>query len=67
MGFYKKIHKSLFAQNCTQNHVVTCIVIFLAIFQDEMAHQQKMKADKKALEQAKAKAAQKGPMGMNNA
>ena len=26
-----------------------------------------MKADKKALEQAKAKAAQKGPMGMNNA
>ena len=32
-----------------------------------MAHQQKMKADKKALEQAKAKAAQKGPMGMNSA
>ena len=23
MGFYKKIHKSLFAQNCIQNHVVT--------------------------------------------
>ena len=23
MGFYKKIHKSLFTQNCTQNHVVT--------------------------------------------
>ena len=43
------------------------IVIFLAIFQDEVAHQQKMKADKKALEQAKAKAAQKGPMGMNSA
>ena len=32
-----------------------------------MAHQEKMKADKKALEQAKAKAAQKGPMGMSNA
>ncbi|CAH3163683.1 unnamed protein product [Pocillopora meandrina] len=31
--------------------------------EDEVAHQQKMKADKKALEQAKAKAAQKGPMG----
>ena len=43
------------------------IVIFLAIFQDEVAHQEKMKADKKALEQAKAKAAQKGPMGMSNA
>ena len=66
MGHYKKIHKSLFAQNCTQNHVVT-YSNFLAIFQDEVAHQQKMKADKKALEQAKAKAAQKGPMGMNNA
>ena len=66
MGFYKKIHKSLFAQNCTKIMLLP-IVIFLAIFQDEVAHQQKMKADKKALEQAKAKAAQKGPMGMNNA
>ena len=32
-----------------------------------MAHQQKLKADKKALEQAKAKASQKGPMGMLSA
>lgn len=31
--------------------------------EDEVAHKQKLKDEKKALEQAKAKALQKGPMG----
>lgn len=31
--------------------------------QDELAQKQKLKDEKKALEQAKTKAAQKGPMG----
>ena len=31
--------------------------------QDDLAQKQKLKDEKKALEQAKAKAAQKGPMG----
>ena len=33
--------------------------------QDDVAQKQKLKDEKKALEQAKAKAAQKGPMGRN--
>ena len=36
---------------------------FLFSLQDEVAHKQKLKDEKKALEQAKAKALQKGPMG----
>ena len=31
--------------------------------QEDMAHKQKMREDKKKLEEAKARAAQKGPMG----
>lgn len=36
---------------------------FLFSLKDEVAHKQKLKDEKKALEQAKAKALQKGPMG----
>lgn len=36
---------------------------FLMVPQDDLAQKQKLKDEKKALEQAKAKASQKGPMG----
>ena len=37
--------------------------IFSLVSQDDLAQRQKLKDEKKALEQAKAKDAQKGPMG----
>ena len=60
MQCVQRLHKCLY--NCTP---LNCGLInfFSLVRQDDLAQKQKLKDEKKALEQAKAKAAQKGPMG----
>ena len=40
-----------------------CVLGYVYTLQDELAFKQKQREDKKKLEEAKAKAGQKGPMG----
>ena len=61
---YKGLYSCSPVKRCLLMKVFSCLInIFSLVPQDDLAQKQKLKDEKKALEQAKAKAAQKGPMG----